>query len=167
MKRIVSPKTNQVATLTIPYPARVAVLSKEAIYRLRSEPFSRGIPQYESDKANSGPFETHVKLRDPENADAISGWLGEWLRAGPQFFSALLLGKVGIRGRDGLNVFAFILDSHVQALKHTKSASDIQGPPSSYCGYPRVYQSRINRFSSIRMNGAQESIHNRYKTWAN
>src|SRR6266550_9339636 len=99
--------------------------------------------------------------------DAISGPVGEQSRAGPQFFSALLLGKVGIRGGDGLNVFAFILDSHVQALKHTWSASDIQGPPSSYCGYPRVYQSRINRSSSIRMNGAGESIHNRYKTWAN
>src|SRR5207249_10633271 len=95
--------------------------------------------------------------------DAISGWLGEWLRAGPQFFSALLLGKVGIRGRVGLNVFAFILDSHVQALKHTKSASDIQARLSSYCGYPRVYQSRITHLSTIRMNAAQYSIHNRYK----
>ncbi len=60
-------------------------------------------------------------------------------------------------------LFAFILDSHVQDLKHTRSPSDIQEPPASYCGYPRVYQSRINRFSSIRMNGTHESIHNRYK----
>src|SRR5947209_14378925 len=99
--------------------------------------------------------------------DAISGPVGEQSRAGPRLFSALLLGKVGIRGGDGLNVFAFILDSHVQALKHTRSPSDIQEPPPSYCGYPQLHQSQIDRFQSIRMNGARESIHNWYKTWAN
>jgi hypothetical protein len=66
-----------------------------------------------------------------------------------------------------LNAFAFILDSHVQALKQTRYPYDIPDPPASYCGYPQVYKPRINRFSSIRMNGTLESIHDRYKTWAN
>jgi hypothetical protein len=62
-----------------------------------------------------------------------------------------------------LNPFAFIVDTHDQALKHTWSPSDILRPPPSYCGYPKVLQSRIDRFSSIRMNGTRERIHNRYK----
>src|SRR3989441_11897309 len=63
-----------------------------------------------------------------------------------------------------LNLFAFILNSHVQALKHTRCPSDIQRPPPSYCGYPRVHRSRIDVFSSIRMNGTRETVHSRYKT---
>src|SRR5207244_8820868 len=58
---------------------------------------------------------------------------------------------------------SFILDSHDQALKHTWSPSDIPQRLPSYCGYPKVHHSRINHFSSIRMNGTQERIHNRYK----
>src|SRR5713226_340154 len=64
------------------------------------------------------------------------------------------------KNESSLNLFAFILDSHDQALKHTWSPSDIPRPPPSYCGYPKVCHSRINRFSSIRMNGTRETIHN-------
>ncbi len=54
------------------------------------------MPQYESDKINSGPFETHVKLRNPENAGPHFGLAWRIVARGPVVFSALLLGKVGM-----------------------------------------------------------------------
>src|SRR5205807_7091469 len=129
---------------------------------------SRETPQQEPELcANRKLFESqHRPMKSMKWYHAISCWF-ENCHAGLPSFLHSPTRKSRNGRRNHLTVSAFILDSHVQALKHTRSPNDIQEPPASYCGYPQVDQSRIDRFSSIRMNGTYGSIHNRYKTWAN
>jgi hypothetical protein len=149
-------------------PLEFAVLSEAAIYRLRSEPFLRQTLRPDQKDLSTVTIRIAKTNRKVLKSRRVSfPWLGEMPWPPLAVLRSLTL-KSRKRSRNCRWIlFAFILDSHGQALKHTRSPSDIPQPPPSYCGYPKVCQSRINRFSSIRMNRTRERIHSRYKTWAN